>query len=747
VVIYDPTNGAPFPNDKLLSVNPIAQALLRYYPYPNLPGLTRNYQMATTSLSNRNSINGRIQQTLSTKNRITGTVAYQGSNSTTPNSLGFIDPTANRLIVGTGAGRGMNLGATWAHNFTTRLINNLAYTFSRNRNLSSPYFAGLQNLEAQLGILGATTDPLNWGPPSLNFTNYGGFSGGNASLTRPQTSSLTESMLWSRQKHTFTFGADFRRVQSNTETSPNARGSFNFNGYATSNIVNGVASPNTGFDLADFLLGVPDTASIKCGGAGAGATCNGSPAYYFRNSTFDVYFTDDWRLHPRFSVNLGIRWDYQTPVNEIHNQLVNLAVGSAFTQIAQVQPGMTDPFSGLIQSNTLMKPDKNNISPRLGIAWKPFAKKSTVIRSGYGVYYNTSVYSSIATQLSQQPPLARSLNLNVQNSPALIQTGQLNLGNAFTYGANTLTANTFAIDPNFKIGYAQTWNMSLQQNLPLSFQTTVTYTGTKGTNLDRQFQPWVQPPGANATPYPTGYTYETNGGNSIFNSGAIRLTRRFSSGLSASGVYTYSKSIDDGGTGAGLMAQNWLDFKSERALSSFDRRHSMNINFSYSTGQGRRGAGLMTGFKGALLKDWSLTSGITVQSGSPLTATCSGNTCTGVGSTNLNSRAEATGISLAPLVAGQFFNTAAFMAPLPGVWGNAGRDTIPGPIGVSVNGSAGRVFRFGERHSADLQLQARNVLNTVVISRWNTGVGSNTYGTATGVDGMRSVTATIRFRF
>jgi hypothetical protein len=742
VVIYDPTTNAPFPGDKLTSISPIATALLKYYPSPNLPGATQNYQVATTPVTNTNNINARVNQTLSTKNRLTVNFAYQGSNNLNPNALAFLDPFTGNQIVDTGSGRGENAGVTWAHNISTRLINTVAYTFSRQRTLASPYFSGLTNVEAALGIQGVATDPLNWGPPSLSFTNFGGLTDQTASLSRTQTSSLTESLLWVHQKHSFTFGGAFRRQQYNNENNSNPRGRFAFNGSATSQFVNGKPVAGTGFDMADFLLGVPDTAAVQCSGGGATNLCNGSPSYYFRGSVWSLYATDDWRLSQRFSVSLGARWDYQTPVSELHNQIVNLAFAPNFTAYAPVQPGQTDPFTGQTVSGGLVNPDKNNISPRFGFAWKPFAKKSTVVRGGYGIAYNTSAYYNMASRLSQQPPQARSLNLSILNNLQALQTGSLTMANAFSYSVNTLTANTYAIDPNYKVGYGQTWNLSVQQNLPLSFQTTLSYTGIKGTHLDRQFQPWTQPPGSTPSPYPSGYTYETYGANSSYNAANVQMTRRFSSGVTASATYTFQKYL-----GEGSPAQNWLDFRSERGVMTGP--HSLSIRAQYSTGQGRLGAGLLTGWRGHLVKDWTIMTNVTLSSGAPLTPTCSGNACLAVGSNNLNSRPEYTGATLAaPLTTpGLFFNTAAFIAPLPGVWGDAARGSIPGPLGYALNGQASRVFRFGERRSADLQLTANNVLNTVIINGWNTSVGSNSYGQAINAANMRTVTASLRFRF
>jgi len=215
--------------------------------------------------------------------------------------------------------------------------------------------------------------------------------------------------------------------------------------------------------------------------------------------------------------------------------------------------------------------------------------------------------------------------------------------------------------------------------------------------------------------------------------------------------YQFAKSIDNAGTGGRgqggtPVAQDWLDLSAERGLSSFDSRHNLSVQLQYSTGMGTPGGTLLNGWKGALLKDWTVGANITVRSGNPFTATVGGNRSQVAGTAVANTvRADATGLPID--AAGLLFNTAAFTAPAAGTWGDAGRNTIPGPAVFALNGSLGRVFRFGDRHSVDLQFQAQNVLNHVTITNWGTVLGSNNYGLATSAAGMRKITAMLRFRF
>ncbi len=722
-VLYDPATGSPYPNNRIPAsqLNSTALALLNYYPLPNLPGLTQNYQTSLTGSNNSYNINSRVSNIkIGSRNRLNFGLGYQGSNSTTSNLFQFVD---------NGAGRGLNTNLGWAHNFSTSLINNASISFSRMRQSASPYFAYRDDVAQSLGILGTSSDPMNWGPSSLSFTNFAGLNDGNASLSRNQTTSFGDSILWVHGQHNLTFGTDYRRQQFNQFADSNGRGSYSFTGSATSLLADGVAQSGTGYDLADFLLGMPATASIRYG----------DPDKYFRGGGYDFYVNDDWRLTSRFSLIFGLRWDYASPVTELYNRLVNLELGPAFSTIAAVQAGAGG------YPDALINPDRANFSPRIGFAWRPSTKGSLVVRGGYGIYYNTSVYNLIAANMAQQPPFAESLNVSGS------VTNPLNIQTAFLSATSSATASTFAVDPNYRIGYAQTWNLTVQHDLPLHLFATVGYLGTKGTNLDQEFIPNSAAPGSIESVYPHSYIYETSGGNSIYHAAQFQLNRRFTGGLMVHASYQFSKSIDDAGTGGRgqgntPVAQNWLDLDAERALSNFDSRHNLNLQLQYSTGMGVAGGTLMNGWKGKLFKDWTITSAINVHSGNPLTATVGGNLSQISGTAVSNTlRADATGESIA--AAGLLFNTAAFSAPDAGEWGTAGRNTIPGPTVFTLNGGIGRIIRFGERRSLDLQLQSQNALNRVTITNWGTVLGSNTYGLATTAAAMRKITVNLRFRF
>ncbi len=559
--------------------------------------------------------------------------------------------------------------------------------------------------------------------------------------------------MWNRNRHNVTFGSDFRRQEFNYLSQQDPRGTFAFTGAAT------------GSDFADFLLGIPDTSSIAFGNADK----------YFRESVYDTYVTDDWRVSPELTVNAGMRWEYGAPITELYGRLVNLDIASDFTAVAPVLA--SNPIGVLTAQHypsSLIRPDKRGLEPRLGISWRPLSGSSMVVRAGYGIYYNTSVYQTIAVQMAQQSPLSKSLS--VQNSPA----DPLTLANGFN-ASPVVTPNTFAIDPNFRIGNAQTWNIAVQRDLPWSLQMTASYIGIKGTRGVQEFLPNTFASGAvNPCPAcPTGFAYLTSNGNSTREAGQIQLRRRLHNGFTANLQYTFSKSIDDDATlgGAGAIqansqssstntqnslntntaapaagsqtslaiAQNWLNLSAERSLSNFDQRHLLTLQMQYTTGMGLGGGTLLSGWRAALLKEWTFLTQITAGSGLPETpiyfAAVNGTGVTGT------IRPEYTGAPLYSPPPGFFLNPAAYTAPLPGQWGNAGRNSIIGPAQFAFNASLGRTFRLSDRLNLDLRVDSTNALNHVTYTSWNTTVNNAQFGLPIAANAMRSMQTTLRVRF
>jgi hypothetical protein len=358
--------------------------------------------------------------------------------------------------------------------------------------------------------------------------------------------------------------------------------------------------------------------------------------------------------------------------------------------------------------------------------------------------------------MAAQPQFATTATYtNTPSAPFTIQNGlcqNLVQGVCAPPQSTTIT-NTYAIDPNFRMAYAQTWNFSVQNNLPGGMVLDTEYIGTKGTHLGVVENPNRTTGSAQQLqiPYATNFTYQTYGANSIFNAGQARLTKFLSRSISASILYTFSKSIDNASafnaTG-GTTVQFLNDWHLERGLSTFDQRHHLSATMQLSSPVGIRGFLRGGGWRATLLKSWNFSTTFTATSGTPLTAYVSGNQSDTAGlASSGNLRAEATGLPVAGIDGG-YFNPLAFTTPPAGEFGDAGRDTIPGLFVTTLNASLNRSFTFGEsRRRLAFTLSANNALNHVTITSIGTTVNAANYGLPTAASATRSVTCNMRFTF
>ncbi len=732
--IFDPLTRMPFPGNIIPAarINGASQGLLSLFPLPIYPGITQNYQLVTAVPNDANNIGFRLNAPLNNKDRLTTNIQVQERDSKTQQLFGYQDA---------GSGQGVSASVGWSHSFAPRFNNSATLTFSRNTNDLTPYFAYKENIEGDLGINGTLQTPLNYGPPTLSFTNFGTLTDGAPSTTVAETTNFTDTLSYVlHRRHNLQFGYLYRRLQQDTTNYQNGRGSFTFSGLLTSELnAQGQPVQGTGFDFADYLLGLPQSTNLSYG----------EGKDYYRGWATGAYAQDDWRPSRNLSFNLGLRYEYFAPYTELYNHLANLLLNPTMTAVTVVTPG-PNPY-GLPSS--LVQPDTHAFSPRLGFAWRPGAKRDLMVRGGYSIFYSGSVYATIASQLGTQPPFVNSQSLTTSSM------NPLTLQNGFPIIPTQNVLNTFAIDPNYRLPYAQTWAIAIQDALPHGFLIEGEYIGTKGTYLGVVEQPNRPEPGTSPAdaqdnlriPNATSFAYESSQANSSFNAGQVRFTRRFSTGISGVVLYTYSKSIDDASSFSGVggtVVQYINNLNLERGLSTFDQRNRLSATFLVSSPVGVHGMLRNKGWKTAALAGWTLNGTLTAASGMPLTATIGGNLSNTAGLANAGSlRAEATGL---PIESGvyPYFNELAFTTPLPGEFGNAGRDTIPGPFQTSFNAALNRAFRFGDsRRQLQFRLSATNALNHVVITSFGTTVNSATYGLPTAASTTRTVQLLLRFSF
>ncbi|PYS33947.1 MAG: hypothetical protein DMG14_30655 [Acidobacteria bacterium] len=605
-----------------------------------------------------------------------------------------------------------------------RFTNLLNVNYNRNRTTATNLYAFVQDIGGLLGITGVSRDAFDWGIPNLLFTNFSSLNDVRSSLRRDQSAQISDNMIWNQGRHNVRWGADFRLQWTKTHSTQNSRGTFTFTGARSAGVVEGLPVQGTGYDFADFLLGLPQSTSLQYGNL----------TYNFRGGSWDIYIQDDWRFRSNLTVNLGLRYDYASPYIETSSRIVNLDVAPGFTAVVPVLPGEVGPYHGQFPGS-LVNPDRNNVAPRIGIAWR--MNNRTVVRAGYGV---------IASQMANQPPFS----LTQTNTNAALLT----LQNGFPPITTSVT-NNYGIDPNYRIGYAQQWNLDVQRDIrKLGLQLNVDYTGTKGTRLDVIEAPNRTATGlriANVQPF----NWETSDANSVLHSGSVRMRRRLGRGISLGGTYQFSKSIDNastvsGGGGGGTVAQDAFNLRAERGLSNFDQTHRLNVDYNLELpfGTNKHFLSEKSLWK-TFFGDWQVNGSWNIASGTPMTARVLGSYTDVARGSNGSIRANATGLPVQisdPGVA-EWFNTAAFTLPPAGQFGNVGRNTIRGPATFVGSLSINKTFPFADGRSIDVRAQATNVLNTPQFRAVDTMVNSPSFGRVTSVGPMRKIQLVARFNF
>ena len=745
-ILIDPTTGLPVAGNQLTGIDRSAASLLNFLPLPNLPGTSRNYHSVTTTDTSADSVNLRVTH------NFTPNVAGRGGRGA-PGGGG-----ARGAGAGAGGARGRSgqLGTSVVLNaqvqyrrgdnernnvFPTlggdntsssltvpvtlnisraRVQHTITANLSRTRSTTTNQYAFVENVAGNAGISGAATESFDWGVPTLSFASLSSLNDLIPSSRRDSRLSLGYTWAKPVGRQTLRFGGDFRRDVSSSRTDSNARGTFVFTGLYS------------GSDFADFLLGLPQQASVSYG--------PGDVELHGRSMS--LFAQDDWR-RGSVTVNAGVRYELLWPLVEGNNQLVNLDVAPDFSAAIPVTAGGTGPYSGSLP-DALIRTDYNNFAPRIGVAWR--AATGTVVRGGYGVSFNSGSYATLARQLASQPPYA------VTNSSIGSASDPLDLASALAVSSLATTTNTFGVSPDYQLGRVQTWNVDLSRDLTRQWTAGAGYTYAFGSNLDLVRAPNRGPNGLRIEGVQP-FLWQTSEASSRLNSATFRLRRRPVRGVGGGVDYTLARSRDNAATtggGATVVAQDDQDLAAEWGLSSFDRRHqvSANLNVELPFGENRRWFH-NGGFWGGLLEAWTANVTFTMQSGTPLTARVLSSSRDVARGTNGTLRADYNGsdIQLQSPTIDRFFNTAAFSLPASGVFGTAGRDTIIGPGSKDLSAQFSRDVRLSGNRTLSVQLRANNLLNLVNYASVDTVVNSPSFGQITSVRQMRTMQLVLRFRY
>ena len=557
------------------------------------------------------------------------------------------------------------------------------------------------------GLEGRKRDNIE-GFPILNVTGYGNF--GDIPI-RPleqgfDTFNLIDTLTWIKGSHTLRTGFDMRRFRRDAFNGIDARGNFSFTGTLTQD----PAQPgSTGSGLADFLLGLPNS-------AGRNIPRLRQRIFWSNVSSF---VQDDWKISRKLTLNLGLRHEFNSQPLEEFNRLASFDFASGkpvsgcnssgeirqdallfFTQSELDFLGVTCGEKLGFPGRTLRKNQYRSFAPRVGFAYDPWGTGRTIIRGGYGIFY-TLVGGNTGTQGAVSVPFLRA-ETYVTNP--LVPT--LTLNNAFPSGPLALPVpGIFAPDKDYKDGYIQEWSFNVQRQLGHDMILEVGYVGNKETHLDMVYQANQPLPGSGGIqlrrPYPKFSTIQFNAtvGYSNYHALQARIERRLAQGLTFLAAYTYSKAI--------IMTdqfQNPWDLNAGKGLAAFDfpQRFVMSTVYELPFGKGRR---LLNsgGWIGRILGDWQIGAILSLQSGFPFTPT-TGRDIANIGTTTFPDRLGSGKIENPSI--DRWFDASAFANPAPNTFGTSGVNILRTDGFQILDLSLNKNLYFGESRSRYVQIRS-----------------------------------------
>ena len=761
-----------FPGNKIpaSAFDVVGSKAVSYYPLPNQAGApcsgVNNSYTSMMAQYTTNQIDSKVDWSPTDKDRAFLGLSYFGNHRHRPNHYGNVaDPMGVQLSDETMPA--MEGRADYTHILTPTVVLDFhggAIRWARHDAPQGFQLATLgfpANLQSQLS-------PESDSFPDFTLTGYSNLGFGWGSVAQFGNSySMAGSLTWIHGKHNVKVGGEFRINESFEFTGFSTNGAFNFDQSFTQGPNPNVAAANSGNALAGLLLGVGSGSIAKL------------PPVFVSSHYAGLFAEDTLKVTSKLTLNLGLRWDLETPRHERNNQLSYFDFNSPSPLAAQV-PSLPNLHGGLRfvggpgMAAAQFDPDYNNFGPRVGLAFA--ARRNTVIRAGYAVFYTMFVggavgggagldgFQNATTWVGSVDGLTPYNYLSNAFPTGLLQPTGSALGLDTLVGQPITAQRDGPIERNSRTGYMQSWNFNIQQELPLGIFLQVAYVGSKGTKLAEDvgwemnqlspqylalgsaLQQLVPNPfygviqsGSLATPtiargqllrpYPQFQgmmDYWPAADMSIYHSLQLQLQREFRSGLGFSFVYTHSKMIDDRGG-----YQDSYNLRAARSISTDDSPEHVVVSAMYAlpVGKGKRLGGNWPTALSSIVGNWQLNAIVTVTSGFPLGITAANV----AGLYNALERPNIVG-DVAAVSNGrsitQWFNTAAFQQPAPFTFGNAGRNlsAIRDDGNKNVDSSLFKEIPWGEARRFELRGEFFNFFNRPQFSAPGTTLGTGSFG-------------------
>ncbi len=710
--IRDPQTGQPFPGNRIPDdrIHRVSRALLEFWPLPNQPGLANNYAFNSVRTQDQNQFSVRVDHKFSEANSFFASYQFmQRENFEPSNPL-----CGNRVIPGFGCTepeRTQHIAIVDTHVFSPRFLNEFRIGYNRMRTNRFHEDMALGNMVQKLGLPQGGPDGLagpeffNTGLPQVRVSGFATI-GGPTNLPqgrRTNTYHIADSVTYTGGNHTLKAGADVKRFIFNSFFTQFGRGDFFFNGQFTGNA------------FADFLLGMLRSTS----------RAPGEPFSNTYTTQAGFYVQDDWKVSPKLTLNIGLRYELNFPELERVNKMSSFDPKTGFVPVADGRLINVDASGNLVTvgrsplGRRLWRLDKNNFAPRFGFAYRMFGDNRTVFRGGYGIFYNQIVAGNGLSQMYRGIPF-RIRQTFTNTTARVLATWE----RPFPPGVAAGGFTPHGINSDFPSAYVQQWSLGIQREVTADLLIDATYLGSKGTHLPLLFDINQPEPGPGPIqprrPWPqwSNVFWRDAVGTSNYHGFSLRVERRFTQGLSFLASWTISKSIDLGSppstSGVGEAGvQNPRNLRAERGLSEFDARHRFVTSFVYElpVGRGRRWLAAAHPILDHILGGWQVTGILTLQSGRPFTVI----TTRDISNTGGENRPFVVGNpKVKKPTPDRWFNTDAFSDVLPpGVfaYGNAGRNILIADGINNLDLGLFKNFRLGEERRLQFRAEFFNVAN------------------------------------
>jgi hypothetical protein len=777
--------------------------LASIYPLPTAPGSFNNYVSTADQIIDDNGGNARVDYHLSDKDSMFGRFSYERFVQSAPNPLVGgqgtcclptpaaaakqfdLGPYVAGIQLTTLIAQGLALNET--HVFSPSLFNEFRAGYARTNPFTTQSDFG-HNSSTSLGIQGLNVSPYTTGLPNVTVGSSCGneftcLQGGTAFLPAHPVQTdiqVEDTFSLSKQNHSFKFGFRYVRILASPFTNTTTRGGLTFN----DNFTNSGTAATGGSGLAAILLGFPNSGSRNFL----------SVPYYITNQQFSGFVQDDWKVTPRLTFNMGVRYDVFTPDVEKDNKIANFNENTLVFDYAGVNG---------IGRTAGIQTRYGNVGPRFGLAYDVDGKGSTVVRAGFGISYFPDPFSA-SDELGQNPPFTISQTFsspatfplpaafaNLCSATNNTATCQPILSNPFPqgpvalpYSSLTSTAALNAAHPAL-IGHsdhnatpnAQTYTLGLEHTA-LGGVFGLGYAGSHSIHLTYAYSPnevgLIQPGGPTSTTARrliqplnniSTWVQEDPINQSNYNSLQVNYNKRYTHGLTSLINYTYSKSLDYGGSaasggGSAGNPQTVTNLKAGYGASGFDQKHRLVSSITYELPFGTGRAFVSNGIAGKILGGFEVDAITTYASGPPFSVSL--NSGVNSGSPSWPNRIGSRG-KLDHGTPLRFFNATlcpagqtaladgtpcAFQTPTANTYGNVGRSVLYGPTTKDWDISVQRRFKIYEDKALAVKVDGFNVFNTPNFANPNTAIGAATAGQITGtVNDNRDMQASATFYF